>query len=228
MIKTWMPKTWILAGLLATATGTTALAQDATGDWIGTVKTPAAELTITTHVEAGAGGALSGYAGSPDQTPKPLPMADIAAKDGTLTFAVPIVKGTYTGKWDPAAKGWVGTFTQLGYEMPLTLVHGKAPPRPVVAGLDGDWSGVLAAPQGDLRLVLKVKTGPDGTLAMFASPDQGPQQMVAALTHEGDAVTVQLKGIGGFDGKLSPDGKTLEGHWRQGGGSLPLTMKKDG
>jgi hypothetical protein len=52
--------------------------------------------------------------------------------------------------------------------------------------------------------------------------------MVAALTHDGDAVTVHLKGIGGFDGKLSPDGKTLDGQWRQGGGSLPLTMKKDG
>lgn len=221
-----MIKTWILAVLLAGATGTAALAQDATGDWIGTVKTPGAELTITMHVEAGPNGALTGYTGSPDQTPAPLPMSDIVVKDGALTFAVPVVQGTYAGKWDPAAKAWVGALTQAGFEMPLTLTHGKVDPRPTVAGLDGEWAGVLAAPQGDLRLVLKVKTGPDGTLAMFASPDQGPQEMAAALTRDGDGVGFQLKGIGGFDGKLLPDGKTLDGQWRQGGGSLPLTMKK--
>ena len=223
-----MLKTWILAGLMTGGIATAAWAQDATGDWIGVVKTPAAELTITLHVQAGANGALEGYAGSPDQTPTPLPMSDIAVKDGTFTFAVPIVQGTYTGKWDPAAKTWVGTLTQVGYDMPLTLAHGKVGPRPTVAGLDGEWSGVLAAPQGDLRLVLKVKTDAGGTLAMFASPDQGPQEMAAAVTHEGDAVSFQLKGIGGFDGKLSADGKTLDGHWRQGGGSLPLTMKRGG
>lgn len=223
-----MIKIWMLATLLAAATGTAALAQEATGDWIGVVKTPATELTITLHIDAGANGVLTGYAGSPDQTPTPLPMTDIAAKDGALSFAVPLVKGSYAGKWDPAAKAWVGTLTQVGYDMPLSLTHGKPGPHPTVAGLDGAWSGVLAAPQGDLRLVLKVKTGPDGTLAMFASPDQGPQEMAATVTHEGDAVTFQLKGIGGFDGKLSPDGKTLEGSWRQGGGSLPLTMKRGG
>jgi hypothetical protein len=223
-----MIKTLMLAALMAAATGTAALAQDATGDWIGTVKTPGAELTITMHVKAGANGALEGYAGSPDQTPTPLPMADIVVKDGTLTFAVPMVQGTYAGKWDAGAKAWVGTLSQAGFDMPLSLAHGTVGPRPTVAGLDGEWTGVLAAPQGDLRLVLKVKTDANGTLAMFSSPDQSPGEMAAAVTHVGDAVTFQLKGLGGFDGKLSADGKTIDGNWRQGGGSLPLTMKKGG
>ena len=97
-----------------------------------------------------------------------------------------------------------------------------------MTGLDGEWTGVLAVPQGDLRVVLKVKTDANGTLAMFSSPDQGPGSMAAAITHVGDAVTFELKGLGGFDGKLSADGKTIDGNWRQGGGSLPLTMKKGG
>ena len=71
-----------------------------------------------------------------------------------------------------------------------------------------------------------MKTGADGTLALFESPDQSPMKLVAFLTHEGDAVKVELKGVGGFEGKLSPDGKTLDGQWKQMGGSLPLTMKK--
>ena len=110
----------------------------------------------------------------------------------------------------------------------MSVAHGKVGPRPTVAGLDGDWAGVLQTPQGDLRVVLKVKTDANGTLARFSSPDQGPGEMAAAVTHEGEAVSFQLKGLGGFDGKLSADGKTMDGHWRQGGGSLPLTMKKGG
>ncbi len=221
-------QTLMLAALMAATAGTAALAQDATGDWIGTVKTPGAELTITMHVKAGANGALEGYAGSPDQTPTPLPMSDIVVKDGTLTFAVPIVQGSYSGKWDASKAAWVGTFSQAGFDMPLSLAHGTVGPRPTVAGLDGEWTGVLEVPQGDLHLVLKVKTDAGGTLAMFSSPDQSPGAMAAAITHVGDTVTFQLKGLGGFDGKLSADGKTIDGNWRQGGSSLPLTMKKGG
>ncbi|WP_293675951.1 hypothetical protein [uncultured Phenylobacterium sp.] len=227
MTTTWRPRI-VLASLMAAGLSTAAQAQDATGDWIGTVKTPGAELTVTLHVKTGANGALEGHAGSPDQTPDPLPMTDVAVKDGTLSFAVPVVQATYAPKWDPAARAWTGTLTQAGYDMPLTLTRGKVGPRPTVAGLDGQWAGVLAAPQGDLRIVITVKTGAGGTSAMFASPDQSPDQMAAAPTRQGDAVVFELKGIGQFDGKLSPDGQTLEGLWRQGGGSLPLTLKKGG
>jgi len=218
----------LTAAALAAGLATGAQAQEIAGDWIGAVQTPVAELTITLHVQQGANGALEGYAGSPDQSPNPLPMADIVMKDGALTFAVPIVRGTYAGKWEAATRRWVGTFTQASYDMPLTLAHGNAPPRPTVTGLDGDWAGVLATPMGELRVVLKVKTGPDGTIALFASPDQGPAEMLAAVSHQGDAVGFQLKGIGGFDGKLSADGKTMDGEWKQGGFAMPLVMKKSG
>ncbi|MBL8553791.1 MAG: hypothetical protein JNL41_05895 [Phenylobacterium sp.] len=214
----------LVAGLPAAA-----FAEDAAGDWVGKVKVPAGvELTIVAHIQKDGAGKLIGYAESPDQTVTQLPMADIAATADTLSFAVPMVKGSYKGAWDPAARAWVGTLTQAGFDMPLSLARGVAPPRPVVAGLDGEWTGVLAAPQGDLRLLLHVKTGADGTLALFESPDQSPMKLVAFLTHEGDAVKVELKGVGGFEGKLSPDGKTLDGQWKQMGGSLPLTMKKGG
>jgi hypothetical protein len=222
-----MRKILILGAVFAALTPAAALAEDAVGDWVGKVKVPAGvELTIATHIKKGASGALEGYAESPDQTTTPLPLTGIAATPESLAFEVPIVKGAFSGKWDPAAKAWVGTLTQSGFEMPLSLARGLPPKRPVVAGLDGEWAGVLAAPQGDLRLMLSVKTDADGTLALFASPDQSPQKMVAFVTHEGDAVKVELKGIGGFEGKLSADGKTLDGQWKQMGGSLPLTMKK--
>lgn len=224
-----MRKITILTALLAAALPPAASAEDAVGDWVGKVAVPAGvELTIATHIRTGAGGALEGYAESPDQTTAQLPMTDIAATADTLAFAVPVVKGSFKGKWDPGAKAWVGTLSQAGFDMPLSLTRGLPAKRAVVAGLDGEWAGVLEAPQGDLRLLLSVKTDANGTLALFQSPDQSPMKMVAFLTHEGDAVKVELRGVGGFEGKLSPDGKSLDGQWKQMGGSLPLTMKKGG
>ena len=217
-----------LAALIAAGLPGAAFAEDAVGDWVGKVKVPTGvELTIVAHIKKGPKG-LEGYSESPDQSVTPLPMADIAATPDTLSFAVPLVNGSFKGKWDPAAKGWVGALTQSGFDMPLTLVRGAPPPRPVVAGLDGEWAGVLAVPQGDLRLRVGVRTDANGTLALVQRPDQSPQQMVAHLTRAGETVKIELLGVGGFEGKLSADGKTLEGNWNQGGGSFPLTLKKSG
>lgn len=214
-----------MAGLWPAA----AAAQEVAGDWIGKVTLPTGDqLTITAHFTPGAGGGWEGYAGSPDQTTARLPMTGVKADGDALSFATPAVNATYAGKWDPAAKGWVGTLTQGAFDMPLTLVHGVPPPRPVVAGLDGKWAGLLSTPQGDLHLLLEVMTDAQGTQALFQSPDQSPMKMVAMVTRVGEAVKVELKGIGEFDAKLSPDNAVLDGSWKQGGGSLPLQLKKGG
>lgn len=115
-----MIKTTMLALALAGGLATAALAQEATGDWTGKVTIPEGALTVTAHITAGPNG-LEGVAGSPDQTDMPLPMADVAVKDGTLSFSVPVVRASYTGKWDAAAGGWVGALSQNGVDMPLTF-----------------------------------------------------------------------------------------------------------
>lgn len=219
----------VLAFTLALAGGSAAAAQDAAGDWLGKVTIPTGEtLTITAHLAQGADGAWQGTAGSPDQTLAPLPMTDIKVGGEQLSFAAPSVNAAYKGRWDPAAHAWVGTLTQGAFDMPLTLARGVPGPRPVVAGLDGHWTGLLVTPGGDLHLVLDVKTDAAGTLGLFQSPDQAPVKMVAGLSRKGDAVSVELKGVGGFDATLSADGATLDGHWKQGGGSLPLKMTRGG
>ncbi|MBI1196821.1 MAG: hypothetical protein GC203_03065 [Phenylobacterium sp.] len=220
---------WIIGAAAAAALAGPVRAEDIVGDWIGKVTAPGdVELTIAVHVARDGKGGYGGYAESPDQVVMKIPMTGISGTDDAFAFEAPAARAAFSGKWDAGAAAWVGTFTQNGVELPLTLARGVVPPRPVVAGLDGDWAGVLAAPQGDLHLLLRVKTDAKGTLALFESPDQSPMQMVAALTHVGDEVTVTLKGVGGFSGRLSADGQTLEGQWRQAGGSLPLTLKKGG
>ena len=222
-------KASVLVALMTSALGGPALAEDAAGHWIGSVKTPiGVELTIAAHLKPAAGGGLEGYAESPDQMLTPLPLSDVKATPESLGFTINQVKATFAGNWDPQARGWVGVMDQNGVQMPLTLKRGVAPPRPVVAGLDGDWAGMIASPQGNLRILVHVKTDKDGTLALLESPDQTPTQLVAFLTHQNDVVSVTLRGVGGFFGKLSADGKLMDGEWRQGGGTIPLTLKKKG
>ncbi len=221
-------KTLTIALVAAFTLAGPALAEPAEGHWFGMVRAASVELTLVAHIKAGARGGLEGYAESPDQTLTPIPMTDIKATPETLAFTTPSVGGSFAGTWDPTIKGWVGAFTQLDRAMPLTLVRGSPPPRPVVAGLDGDWSGAIEGPGGTLRIRVHVKTGADGTLALLESPDQTPMPLVAFLTRTGEAVSIDLKGVGGFAGKLSPDGRVLEGEWRQGIGALPLTLNRGG
>lgn len=205
----------------------TAAAEEPVGDWIGKVTTPGGvELTIAAHIRKGPDGGLEGYAESPDQSTVTLAMAGVAAESDSLRFEMPLVRAKFAGRWDPAAGAWVGALTQNGADMPLKLARGLPPPRPVVAGLDGAWAGTIATPQGDLRILLDVKTDAAGTLALFRSPDQSPLPLVAQLSRKAEAVSFELRGIGEFGGVLSADGQTLDGQWRQGGGVIPLTLKK--
>ena len=216
-----------IVALAASCLAGTAAAQDPVGDWVGKVVTPGGvELTLAAHIRKTPDGRLEGYAESPDQSTVALAMADVTAEGDALSFEMPLVRARFAGRWNDGA--WVGALTQNGAEMTLRLAPGLPPPRPVVSSLDGVWAGVIAAPQGELRIQLDVKTDAGGTLALFRSPDQSPLPLVAQLYRKAESVAFELRGIGEFEGALSADGGTLDGRWRQGDTVLPLTLRKGG
>jgi uncharacterized protein (TIGR03435 family) len=92
----------------------------------------------------------------------------------------------------------------------------------------GTWQGTLHVGQ-DLRTVIKVtKTDAGGYKADFYSIDQNPSPVpVSTITLDGSTVkyaitTFDLK----YEGKLSADGKTIEGSSTQGGNTLPLSFTR--
>src|SRR5580658_5024244 len=90
------------------------------------------------------------------------------------------------------------------------------------------WQGTLHAGK-DLRTVVKIaKADGGGYTANFYSIDQGGQPLkVDSITLDGATVKMSLKAIGGsFEGKLSADGKTIDGNWSQGPSPLPLTLTR--
>jgi len=98
------------------------------------------------------------------------------------------------------------------------------PPSPA-----GIWEGTLQAGPIKLRLVLRVQQDagkpPKATLD---SPDQGALGIkVDTVEIKDGTLTAESKLIGGkFAGKLDGAGTTAAGEWSQGGGKLPLTLKK--
>jgi len=97
--------------------------------------------------------------------------------------------------------------------------------------LTGTWQGALKIPQapnGELRIVMKVSTTDKDTLkAVMYSIDQGGQAIPAeSVKQSGSGLKITVPAINGaYEGSLSADGNTLMGTWTQGA-PLPLTLVK--
>jgi len=91
------------------------------------------------------------------------------------------------------------------------------------------WQGTLHTTQRDLRTVVKIEKSSAGALKVtLFSIDQGGQGIQATSASFQDHV---LKyGIefidGSFEGKMSSDGKSIAGTWKQGDTSLPLVLER--
>jgi pimeloyl-ACP methyl ester carboxylesterase len=217
---------WALAVALAAGGGLLGPpgghAQEAVGRWHGALSVNPAlpPLRIEVQIQAGAGGGLSGDLVSLDQTPKPIPLAEVSASGGSLSFATPQIGGRYAGRWDPQRNAWVGTWTQGPASLPLTLEAGPAalqarpqtpkPPFPyrteeiAVASAPGvRLAGTLTIPRGRgpfPAAVMITGSGPqDRDETIFGHK---PFAVIAdALTHRGVAVLrLDDRGVGGSTG----------------------------
>ncbi len=228
MLKPFLAAAFVLAAVLAFAAP--AMAEDAAGDWTGVVTTPAAALHVAVHIHATGAGGYTGTVDSPDQGAFDVPLAKVVVSEGRLSFDVPATHGSYAGQWDAGAHQWKGVLTQAGAALPLNLAHGALAGKPIVAGLDGDWVGVLAiTPTTSLRVVFHIHTGPHGTLVNLVSLDQGAASLpVDGLERKGDHVELSMEALQAtYEASLSDGGKTMTGTFSQGLGSFPLVLKRD-
>lgn len=116
----------------------------------------------------------------------------------------------------------------------LNVVHAQTAPAAAQAAptsphdIADTWQGTLHAGQ-DLRLVVKITSdGKGGYKGVFYSIDQqAPPLNLDSVTLTGQDVKYALKLAGiTYAGKLSPDGKTIDGSWSQGGSSTPLVLTR--
>ena len=97
--------------------------------------------------------------------------------------------------------------------------------------LAGIWQGTLHIAQAnrDLRTEIKIAKAADGSYkTTFYSIDQGGQPFVASkTTFQDGTLSFALDAIGGkYEGKMSPDGKTITGTWTQGPNTIALNLER--
>jgi uncharacterized protein (TIGR03435 family) len=108
--------------------------------------------------------------------------------------------------------------------------HGQAAPAASAQDIAGTWQGTLhiAAANRDLRIVNKITKNADGTVkVVFYSIDQGAQGLTASkASFENGTLKYSIDGANvAYEGKMSPDGKTLTGTFTQGD-SIPLNFER--
>jgi uncharacterized protein len=95
------------------------------------------------------------------------------------------------------------------------------------SALVGSWVGLLNVEGKKLKLVIHVKDVKGKLTATLDSPDQGAKGIPMPEVEFKDAKarlhSPALEAT--FEGKLSEDGKTLTGEWKQGGAAFPLEFK---
>ncbi len=124
----------------------------------------------------------------------------------------------------------LGAASVIAVGMPVTFgfLHASRSyaQAPAKMNPDDTWQGTLHV-QKDLRTVLKITKAPDSTLkALFYSIDQGGTPIsVKETTFQNGELKLNVEAIDGvYTGKMSPDGTTITGEWKQGDRPLPLIL----
>lgn len=225
-------------GLALLAQAQTPMAQTSpAGHWEGTMVLPNQELAITIDLVKNDKGEWTGSFGVPPQGVSGLKIDKIEVDGKNVKFTVaeapgaPEVSGTLKEDGHLAVN-----FAAGGGSFPADLKRtGEAkvettPPSPAVdRKFEGDWDGTLNTPQGSLHLIFHVQNQPDKTVtATLDSPDQKAMGMkMSEVLQKEASIELKLKIVGGsYKGTLNAEGTELTGEWSQGGGTLPLKMKK--
>jgi len=231
-------------GLALLAPAPALLAQTSpSGHWEGNVVLPNQELGIAVDLAKSDKGVWTGSFGVPAQGASGLKIDKIEIDGKNVKFSVPDA---------PGGPEFSGTLKDDGH-LALTLAVGGGSfpadlkrtgeakvettlPSPAVdAKFEGDWEGSLAtparpdAPAGTLRIIFHFQNQPDKTVkATVDSPDQNAMGLpLSGIVQKGNAIELLFKIAGGaYKGTLNAEGTELSGEWTQGGGSLPLKLKK--
>lgn len=116
-----------------------------------------------------------------------------------------------------------GRVAWLGWGL-LTWAVGAAPPD-----VTGWWQGTLDIGGGQLRLLIHLTRGDDGTLGgTLSSLDQGGEPMpFSRVGLDGDTLRLGIERLSvTYTGRLSPDGRQITGTFAQQGVVLELTLQR--
>ncbi len=198
--------------------------------WEGTLNIgPTSKLALVFHVTRTDDGKATATMDSPDQGASGLAAKSVTVDKEKITFNLPDLNAAYEGKLNANGDEAVGTFTQNGAKVPLTLKRRIEAAVAVVAGKEQLWEGKLSVGAGlQLRLVFHILKDDAGKYtATMDSPDQGAKGIkIDSVAMDRTTVKFELKALASkYEGKLDASGTESVGEWSQAGNNLPLTIK---
>jgi hypothetical protein len=207
------------------ATGS-ALAQDVTGDWQGTLKVGSTALRLVLHLSKDKKGELRGAIDSIDQPGGVgLPLTSATFHAPELRLSLEGIMATYEGRMNLAG-AIEGTWSQ-GQAIPLTWERKiVTPAKPVnTAALAGHWQGDLDLGLAALYLIVHIESAHGKLKAFLESPDQGGATVAAdRAAIEDGYLTVKWDSLDAvYRARIDSDPDTLDGSFTQRG--MPGALK---
>jgi hypothetical protein len=207
------------------------------GHWEGNIQTPDREVQITLDLAKDDKGAWTGSFADVSRNATGLPIEAVKTDGKKLTFRLAL--GANAPDFDctlESAAAMNCTVNGPGGSVSGSLKRTgeakieKPKANPAVSKeLEGNWEGSLDTPNGTLRIAVHFKNQPDNTVqATLDSLDQNSMGLpLNDVTQKDFTVEFFLRIAGGsYKGTLNKEGTQMVGDWTQGGGSLPLTLKK--
>jgi hypothetical protein len=209
--------------------GTAAAQTPLAGTWQGRLEAaPGQPLTIQFVIKAAPAGGYTVVVTSPDDGAiKNVPAKSVKYADSKLTLEVPSLSGSYAGTLRNGALE--GQWLQAGTKLPLTLrpLEEAFLTKADMDQLRGEWHGTLSGPGGNVTIVMRFSTAPDGEIRSTVDvPEQGAKDLPVKDVALDDGYfaaaipTVQAKIAGTLKGEQ------IVAQWNQMGMSLPITFKK--
>jgi uncharacterized protein (TIGR03435 family) len=168
----------------------------------------------------------------------PMPCVSGVTGSDLKKRIVRIMTGHTTRQLDLGRKLLLGLAATAAIAVPMVfgLVHvnhafaqsDAATAQNLTKDLSGTWQGTLHAGK-DLRIVLKISKDATSTYKSdFYSIDQtGTPFLVKTTTLQDGVVKLTVPAINGsYEGKLSADGKSIDGKWSQGPSPLALLLER--
>ena len=207
------------------------------GHWEANLQIPDRTIGLALDLDKNVKGEWTGNFGVPAQNISGLTLSELKVDGASVKFKVADIPNapSFDLKLSGDSK-LAGTVITPQAELPIEFAK-KGDAKLVVPTtspavskeLEGDWAGAIETPNGTLNLLVHFKNQPDKTvLATMDSPDQGAKDMKLNDVVEKDlAVEFKLKIAGGsYKGTLNKEGTEMTGEWSQGGGTVPLKLKK--
>src|SRR5262245_42258461 len=224
----------LMVGLLVPAGVTVEARADLSGHWEGVLQAPEMMLDFQIDVTRGADGAYTGTISLPSERLHGLPLKVVTLNGQSVSFNARSDQ-TFAGTLSEDGKSITGEFTMQGGSAPFRLTHsGDArieppPTSPKISErLAGTWNAAISTRQGGVSVVLKLSNTSEGRSAgILINLHDGGIELPLTIEETASGVTLRTTPIeSSFSGTLSTDGTLLDGTFRQGAQSIPVTFRK--